>query len=128
MLIAAAATAAPTLEFATGIAVAFPRSPMVSAAIAWELAQKHGGRFRLGLGSQVQGAHRAPLRRRVRAARPADARLRAGGQGVLPGVPRRGEARATTAPTTSSTCCRAQWAPPRHAYGDIKVDISAVGP
>ena len=52
--IAAAATAAPTLQFSTGIAVAFPRSPMVSAAIAWELAANTGGRFRLGLGSQVQ--------------------------------------------------------------------------
>ena len=54
MSIAAAATAAPRLQFATGIAVAFPRSPMVSAAIAWELAANTGGRFRLGLGSQVQ--------------------------------------------------------------------------
>ena len=54
MSIAAAATAAPTLEFTTGIAVAFPRSPMVSAALAWELAENTGGRFRLGLGSQVK--------------------------------------------------------------------------
>ena len=55
MKIAAAATAAPTLHFSTGIAVAFPRSPMVSAAVAWELAQNTQGRFRLGLGSQVKG-------------------------------------------------------------------------
>ena len=43
MSIAAAASAAPTLEFTTGIAVAFPRSPMVSAALAWELAENTGG-------------------------------------------------------------------------------------
>ena len=55
MSIAAAATAAPTLEFSTGIAVAFPRSPMISAQIAWELAANTQGRFRLGLGSQVKG-------------------------------------------------------------------------
>jgi len=55
MKIAAASTAAPSLHFSTGIAVAFPRSPMISAAIAWELAQNTGGRFRLGLGSQVKG-------------------------------------------------------------------------
>ena len=54
MVIAAAAMAAPTLQFSTGIAVAFPRSPMMSAQIAWELARNTGGRFRLGLGSQVK--------------------------------------------------------------------------
>ncbi len=54
MQIALAATAAPRLEFSTGIAVAFPRSPMVSAAAAYELAANTGGRFRLGLGSQVK--------------------------------------------------------------------------
>jgi len=54
MQIAAAASAAPDLFFTTGIAVAFPRSPMVSAAVAWEIAENTGGRFRLGLGSQVK--------------------------------------------------------------------------
>src|SRR3954454_811777 len=52
MQIAAASMAAPELFFSTGIAVAFPRSPMVSAAIAHELAGNTGGRLRLGLGSQ----------------------------------------------------------------------------
>ena len=54
MSIAAAAQAAPTLTFSTGIAVAFPISPMVAASIAWEIAGNTGGRFRLGLGSQVK--------------------------------------------------------------------------
>ncbi len=54
MQIAAAAMAASELFFTTGIAVAFPRSPMVSAAVAYELADNTGGRFRLGLGSQVK--------------------------------------------------------------------------
>src|SRR5436309_12677965 len=54
MSIAAAATAAPALVFSTGIAVAFPRSPMLAAGIAWELAGNTAGRFRLGLGSQVR--------------------------------------------------------------------------
>ena len=54
MMIASAAQAAPSLTFSTGIAVAFPRSPMVSAQIAWELARNTEGRFRLGLGSQVK--------------------------------------------------------------------------
>lgn len=54
MMLAAAAMAAPNLHFSTGIAVAFPRSPMMSAQIAWELARNTEGRFRLGLGSQVK--------------------------------------------------------------------------
>jgi len=36
------------------VAVAFPRSPMVTASNAWELAEATGGRFRLGLGTQVR--------------------------------------------------------------------------
>src|SRR5258708_1402111 len=53
MNIAAASLASP-LHFPTGIALAFPRSPMISAEIAWELAQNTKGKFRLGLGSQVK--------------------------------------------------------------------------
>ena len=37
-----------------GIAVAFPRSPMVTAQAAWDLADLAGGRFVLGLGTQVK--------------------------------------------------------------------------
>lgn len=50
----AAAALAADLDLSTGIAVAFPRSPMVTASIAWELAQATGGRFRLGIGTQVR--------------------------------------------------------------------------
>src|SRR6204780_5473132 len=60
---AAIATAAE-IDVLTGIAVAFPRSPMVTAATAWELAEASGGHFRLGLGSQV----RAHIERRYGAA------------------------------------------------------------
>jgi probable F420-dependent oxidoreductase len=51
---AAAALSGAPLDLATGIAVAFPRSPMVSASVAWELAEASGGRFRLGIGPQVK--------------------------------------------------------------------------
>ena len=57
---AAMALATEHLELATGIAVAFPRSPMVTAQVAWELADTSAGRFRLGLGTQVE----AHIRRR----------------------------------------------------------------
>ncbi len=52
--VAAAALAAPGLELSTGVAVAFPRSPFVTAATAWELQEASDGRFRLGLGTQVK--------------------------------------------------------------------------
>lgn len=127
MLITAAAMAAPTLTFTTGIAVAFPRSPMVSAAVAWELAQNTEGRFRLGLGSQVK----AHIERRY------------GAEFDKPG-PRmkdyvsavkaclrafRGEEKLNhDGPYYKLSLLPGQWAPPKHEYGDVKVDMSAVGP
>lgn len=50
----ALALGAEELHISTGVAVAFPRSPMVTAGAAWELAELTGGRFRLGLGTQVR--------------------------------------------------------------------------
>ena len=43
------------MKLGTSIAVAFPRSPMVLAHIAWDLQEFSGGRFILGLGTQVRG-------------------------------------------------------------------------
>lgn len=51
---AVASQSAPGLELSTGVAVAFPRSPFVTAAVAWELQEATEGRFRLGLGTQVR--------------------------------------------------------------------------
>lgn len=127
MAITAAALAAPSLHFATGIAVAFPRSPMISAQIAWELAQNTRGRFRLGLGSQVK----AHIERRYAATwdRPAPqmrdylAAVRAALRAF------RGEAKLQhDGPYYRLNLLPAAWSPPRHEYEDIKVDVSAVGP
>ncbi len=52
--LAFAAQSAPELDIGTAIAVAFPRSPMITAQIAWDLAQLSNGRFILGLGTQVK--------------------------------------------------------------------------
>jgi probable F420-dependent oxidoreductase len=127
MQIAAAAMAAPGLTFTTGIAVAFPRSPMVSAAVAWELAQNTRGRFRLGLGSQVK----AHIERRYGAEfdKPGP-RLKDYVQAVKACLRAfRGEEKLHhEGPYYSLTLLPGQWAPPRHDYGDVKVDISAVGP
>jgi probable F420-dependent oxidoreductase len=51
---AVASQAAPGLQLSTGVAVAFPRSPFITAATAWELQEATGGNFRLGLGTQVR--------------------------------------------------------------------------
>lgn len=70
---ALAAEAAEGLMIGTDVAIAFPRSPMVTAQAAWDLAALSGGRFILGLGTQVK----AHLERRfsVSGERPA-ARIR----------------------------------------------------
>lgn len=127
MKIATAATAAPTLHFSTGIAVAFPRSPMISASIAWELAQNTRGRFRLGLGSQVKGH----VKRRYSAEfAPPAPRLRdyvAAVKACLRAFRREGPL-AHDGPYYQLDYLPEAWAPPAHDFGDIKVDISAVGP
>ncbi|MBT3534345.1 MAG: TIGR03617 family F420-dependent LLM class oxidoreductase [Rhodospirillaceae bacterium] len=50
----AAATATERLQIGTNIAVAFGRSPFATAQAAWDLQQASGGRFHLGLGTQVR--------------------------------------------------------------------------
>lgn len=42
------------ISVGTAIAVAFPRSPMLTAQVAWDLAAQSDGRFILGLGTQVR--------------------------------------------------------------------------
>jgi probable F420-dependent oxidoreductase len=54
LLLAQAVSGAPELEFGISIAVAFARSPMTAAYSAWDLQALTGGRFYLGLGSQVK--------------------------------------------------------------------------
>ena len=127
MQIATAAMAAPGLVFTTGIAVAFPRSPMVSAQIAWELAGNTAGRFRLGLGSQV----RAHITRRYGANydKPA-AQMRDYVEAVKACFRafRREEKLHHEGRYYTLNLLPEEWTPPPHPYGDVKVDISAVGP
>jgi probable F420-dependent oxidoreductase len=42
------------LLFGTAVAIGFARSPITLAHVAWDLAQQSGGRFMLGLGTQVK--------------------------------------------------------------------------
>src|SRR2546423_14683978 len=55
IVLALAAQATSHVSLATGVAVAFPRSPAITALSAWTLARLSQGRFTLGLGSQVKG-------------------------------------------------------------------------
>ncbi len=55
LLSAAALSTTTRVEVGTNVAVAFSRSPAATAQAAWDLARWSGGRFVLGLGSQVKG-------------------------------------------------------------------------
>jgi probable F420-dependent oxidoreductase len=52
--LAIAALATERVELVTSVAIAFPRSPMITAHQAWDLHRNSHGRFTLGLGSQVR--------------------------------------------------------------------------
>jgi probable F420-dependent oxidoreductase len=54
LALAVAGAATERLELHTGVAIAFARTPMAVANVGWDLAGSTGGRFVLGLGSQVR--------------------------------------------------------------------------
>jgi probable F420-dependent oxidoreductase len=53
--LAVAATGTERVTLGTSVAIAFPRSPMITALMSWDIQRASGGRFILGLGSQVKG-------------------------------------------------------------------------
>ena len=54
VIMALAAQATRRLKLGTSVAIAFPRSPTVTAMSAWTLQKLSHGRFTLGLGTQVK--------------------------------------------------------------------------
>jgi probable F420-dependent oxidoreductase len=54
LALAVAGAATERVELHTGVAIAFARTPMAVAQIGWDLAGSTGGRFVVGLGSQVR--------------------------------------------------------------------------
>jgi probable F420-dependent oxidoreductase len=119
--------AAQDLDYSTGIAVAFPRSPMISAQLAWELAANTQGRFRLGLGSQVKGH----VVRRYSATFDKPAPQMRDYVGAFKACIRafRGDEKLKyEGPYYNLSYLPAQWTPAHHEFEDVKVDISAVGP
>src|SRR3954470_2824661 len=123
----AAAALAADIDIATGVAVAFPRSPMVTAQSAWELAETSGGRFRLGLGTQV----RAHVERRYGAEFESPGpRLREYVE-VVRAIFRafRGEERlAYEGKFYNLSLLPAQWSPGAIPVPDPPIDVAAVNP
>ena len=54
LLAAMALNATSSLIVGTAVLVAFPRSPMITAIAAWDLQSMSGGRFEVGLGTQIK--------------------------------------------------------------------------
>jgi len=52
--LAIAAEHTDRVSLGTNVAIAFPRSPLVTAQLSWDLQELSGGRFELGLGTQVR--------------------------------------------------------------------------
>ena len=55
LILGVAALEPAKVELATGIALAFTKSPVATAYTAWDIQRMSGGRLVLGLGSQVKG-------------------------------------------------------------------------
>lgn len=117
-----------TISFGTAVAVAFARSPTVVAQTAWDLAERSGGRFILGLGTQV----RAHIERRfampwsgrpVAQLRDYVAAVRAIWQGWQSGEPVRH--RGTSYRVTLMTPF---FAPPPISHPEIPIYLAGVGP
>ncbi len=120
------ATAAPELDIATGVAVAFPRSPMVTAQVAWELQEATAGRFRLGLGTQVK-TH--VVRRYSSAFDQPGPRLRDYVNAVKASFAAfAGAPLDHHGPFYELTFLTPQWSPGPIAFAAPKVDVAAVNP
>lgn len=75
MPLAIAASVTERVKLNTSIAVAFPRSPMITANIGHDLQTNSGGRFELGLGSQVKGHNERRFLHTMARSRREDARV-----------------------------------------------------
>jgi alkanesulfonate monooxygenase SsuD/methylene tetrahydromethanopterin reductase-like flavin-dependent oxidoreductase (luciferase family) len=54
LALAVSGAATERFELHTGVAITFARTPMAVANVGWDLAGSTGGRFVVGLGSQVR--------------------------------------------------------------------------
>ncbi len=120
----AAALATESISIGTGIAVAFPRSPMLTAQAAWMLAEATRGRFVAGLGTQVK----AHIERRFSTAyAPPGPRLReyiAAMRAIYAAF--RGEKLAFDGEYYKFSLLTPMWSPGPIEYADPPIYISAV--
>jgi probable F420-dependent oxidoreductase len=115
------------VRLGTAIVVAFPRSPMVVANSAWDLHVHSGGRFTLGLGTQVKGHNErrfsVPWSAPVPRLREYVESLRAIWRCWETGEPLRYEGE-----HYRFTLMTPEFSPPPSGLGPIPVSIAAVGP
>ncbi len=122
---AAAIASTARIGVGTAVALAFPRSPTITAMTAWDLDEMSGDRFMLGLGPQVRRVLEARFSVRVDRAGPqmreyveAVRTVWAANRGES--VTHEGAAYRITMPTFHG--------PPRPARRDTPILIAAVGP
>ena len=123
----AAAAGVVETDLMTNVAIAMPRSPVHLAHAAWDLHLMSGGRFRLGLGSQVRphvekryGATWSPPAARMREIVLATKAVLASWQDGTP-LDFRGE-------HTRHTLMPATFVPGPHPHGPPPVLLGALGP
>lgn len=124
---ALAAAATESIEIGTGIAIAFARTPMTLASTAHDLQELSGGRFVLGLGSQIkphiENRYSMPWSKPASRMREFILALRAIWETWEHGTPLtfEGEFYKHTLMTPTFT-------PRRHGHGAPKVFVAGVGP
>lgn len=122
-----AATVTERIRLGTAIAVCFPRSPMVMANIARDLFAETGGRFTLGLGTQVKGHNE---RRFSVPWTPPLPRLREYIE-AMRAIWRcweNGEKLAFEGEHYNFTLMTPEFSPPKHGLGPVPITIAAVKP
>ncbi|QZT64013.1 LLM class F420-dependent oxidoreductase [Mycolicibacterium austroafricanum] len=115
-----------SIELGTSIAVAFARNPMTVAQIGWDLQDYSGGRFILGLGSQIkphiEKRFSMPWSKPVGRMREFVLALRAIWMSWSDGSRLEFDGEFYTHKLMTP-----MFVPPRHPYGDPRVFVAAVG-
>lgn len=127
LLLGMAAEHTRRLSLGPSIAIAFPRSPMITAIMAWDVQHLSGGRLTLGLGSQVQahivGRFSTPWEAPAARMRDYIESLRAIWRSFQEGCPLRHEGR-----FYRFTLITPQWNPGPIERPHVPVFMAAVGP
>src|SRR4051812_23026780 len=125
--LALAADRTTTLRLGTAIAIAFARTPMTIANVGYDLQEISGGRFTLGLGSQIrphiQNRYSMPWSRPAARMREFVLAVRAIWEAWDTGGPLRFEGE-----FYRHTLMTPAFAPGPHRYGPARIHVAGVGP